>query len=167
MSDSPAKTTRLGKAALLALLLALAWLLWSGFYTPLLLGLGAFSCVMVIYLSHRMGLVDSDLFSGTVSLRLLGYWAWLAKEGVTSSLEVTRCVLNPRLPISPTVAEFDAHTDHPVDLAILGNSITLTPGTLTLQIRGGHFTVHALTESGADDLMSGEMDRRVSELRRR
>ena len=58
-------------------------------------------------------------------------------------------------------------TDHPVDLAILGNSITLTPGTLTLQIRDGHFTVHALTESGADDLMSGEMDRRVSELRRR
>lgn len=158
---------RIGRVALLALLLALAWLLWSGFYTPLLLGLGAFSCALVIYLSHRMGLVNSDLFSGTVSLRLFAYWAWLAKEVVKSSLEVTRCVLSPRLPISPTVAEFDAHTDHPVDLAILGNSITLTPGTLTLQIRDGHFKVHALTEAGAKDLLTGEMDRRVSELRSR
>jgi multicomponent Na+:H+ antiporter subunit E len=74
-------------------------------------------------------------------------------------------VLSPGLPISPTVAEFDAHCEHPVDRAILGNSITLTPGTLTLSIDGQRFVVHALTEDGARDIIGGEMDRRVSLLR--
>ena len=130
-----------------------------------LLALGAFSVFLVFIISQRMGLVDSDLFRGTLSLRLFRYWGWLVVEVVKSSLQVTRCVLNPKLPISPTVVEFDATTDHPVDLAILGNSITLTPGTLTLQISGQHVVVHALTKEGAEDVISGEMDRRVSELR--
>ena len=157
---------RFWRAALLLLLLVAAWLLWSGLYKPLLLGLGAFSCLLVLYLSHRMGLQDSDLFRGTLSLRLFRYWAWLAKEIVKSSLQVTRVVMHPKLPVSPTVVEFDATTTHPVDQAILGNSITLTPGTLTLQIRDGHFVVHALTKAGAQDIVNGDMDRRVAELRR-
>ena len=95
------------------------------------------------------------------------FWVWLGREIVTSSLEVTRAVLSPKLPISPTVAEFDSRCDHPVDRALLGNSITLTPGTLTLSIDGRRFTVHALTESAAREIVAGEMDRRVGELRRR
>jgi multicomponent Na+:H+ antiporter subunit E len=47
----------------------------------------------------------------------------------------------------------------------VGNSITLTPGTLTIKIDDGHFVVHALTEAGARDILSGEMDRRVAALR--
>ncbi len=91
----------------------------------------------------------------------------LGREIVRSSLEVTRIVLNPKLPIRPTVVEFDSQCEHPVDRVILGNSITLTPGTLTLSLDEQRFTVHALTEEGARDIESGEMDRRVSELRSR
>ena len=76
-------------------------------------------------------------------------------------------MLSPRLNISPTVAEFDTRCGHPVDRAILGNSITLTPGTLTVSIDGERFTVHALTEGGARDILTGEMDRKVNRLRRR
>lgn len=151
----------------LAVLLAAAWLLWSGLFKPLLLGLGLFSCALVLLISKRMRLFDTDILELRFMTRLLSFWAWLGREIVRSSLEVTRTVLDPKLPISPTVAEFDSNCDHPVDRAILGNSITLTPGTLTLSIDGQRFTVHALTEDGARELMAGEMDRRVSELRRR
>ncbi len=149
----------------MGILLAVAWLLWSGLFKPLLLGLGAFSCVLVVYVSHRMHLFDTHLFDLRYLSRLVPYWAWLGKEVIRSSLDVTRIVLSPGLPISPTVAEFDTLCPETADQAVLGNSITLTPGTLTLNIEDGHFTVHALTESGAQDILTGEMDRRVRALR--
>ena len=151
----------------LAVLLAAAWLLWSGLFKPLLLGLGLFSCALVLVISKRMHLFDTEILELRFMARLLRFWAWLGREIVRSSLEVTRTVLNPKLPISPTVAEFDSNCDHPVDRALLGNSITLTPGTLTLRIDGQRFTVHALTEDSAREMMAGDMDRRVSELRHR
>lgn len=149
----------------LALLLMLAWVLWSGYLKPLLLGLGVFSSLLVVYLAHRMQLNDTHFLEGRFLVRLVGYWAWLGREVLRSSLEVTRVVLSPKLPISPTVVEFDSHVDLISDQAILGNSITLTPGTLTLQIEDGRFMVHALTEDGARDILGGEMDRRVAALR--
>ena len=153
------------RAAGLAAVLTVTWLLLSGLYKPLLLGLGAFSCALVVYVSLRMHLLDTGFFTLRFCLRMIGYWGWLAKEIVKSSLEVTRTVLSPGLPISPTVAELNARSRHPMDIATLGNSITLTPGTLTIRIRDGRLIVHALTREGADNLLDGEMNRRVSELR--
>lgn len=149
----------------LAVLLMLAWLLWSGLYKPLLLGLGVFSSILVVYLSHRLRLFDEPMFELRYLSRLARFWVWLSGEILKSSLHVTRVVLSPKPPISPTVADFDSRCERPLDQAVLGNSITLTPGTLTLQITDGHFVVHALTKSGAQDIISGEMDRRVRALR--
>jgi multicomponent Na+:H+ antiporter subunit E len=163
-----ANSTRIdliARMVLMVLLLAAAWSLWSGFFTPLLLALGAFSCVLVVYLSHRMHLFDTDVFAIRLSLRLVRFWAWLAGEVIRSSLEVARLVLNPKLPISPTVVEFSTTCTHPVDHVILGNSITLTPGTLTLNIDGRNILVHSLTQQGAEEILAGEMDRRVAALR--
>jgi multicomponent Na+:H+ antiporter subunit E len=151
-------------ASLLALLIA-AWVLWSGQFQPLLLALGAFSCLITVYLTGRMGYFDNDVFALRFGVRLLSYWAWVAKEVVRSSIEVARVVLNPRLPISPQIVEIKATASHPVDQAILGNSITLTPGTLALDVHRGRIQVHCLTQASADDLLSGEMDRRVAALR--
>jgi multicomponent Na+:H+ antiporter subunit E len=157
--------TQAASVLLMAFLLAAAWLLWSGLFKPLLLFLGAFSCVLVLIVAYRMHLFDQGVLELRFMGRLIRFWGWLGREVVRSSLEVTRAVLSPRLDISPTVAEFDSLCEHPVDRAILGNSIILTPGTLTLRIDGQRFTVHALTEQGAQDIMAGEMDRRISELR--
>ena len=172
MADLPDKTraretatSNLARMALMGLLLVAAWLLWSGFFKPLLLILGAFSCALVLLVAHRMHLFDTDVFALRFTSRLFKFWVWLGREIVRSSLEVTRAVLSPKLQISPTVAEFDSRCEHPVDRAILGNYITLTPGTLTLSIDGQRFMVHALNEQGARDILDGEMDRRVSELR--
>ena len=66
-----------------------------------------------------------------------------------SSLEVARVILDPRLPISPRIVEIEATARHPVDQVILGNSITLTPGTIALDVQGGVLQVHTLTQEGA------------------
>lgn len=153
------------RALLLLGLLMAAWVLWSGQFQPLLLVLGAFSCLLTAYLTRRMGYFDNEVFALRFGLRLFSYWAWLAREVLRSSIDVARVVLDPRLPISPQTIEIKASATHPVDQAILGNSITLTPGTLALDVHRGKIQVHCLTQAGADDLMSGEMDRRVAALR--
>lgn len=150
---------------ILAVVLMLAWVMWSGYLKPLLLSLGVFSSLLVVYLDYRMRLQDTHFLDGRFLLRLLPYWGWLAREVLRSSLEVTRIVLSPKLPISPTVAEFETRCTLALDQALLGNSITLTPGTLTIQIEDGRFVVHALTEDGARDILAGEMERRVAALR--
>lgn len=163
MSDGSSKP---GRMLFLISILGIAWLLWSGIYTPLLLGLGAFACVLTLYLTVRMDYFDKETFTLDYGWRLLGYWAWLAKEVVRSSISVARVVISPRLPISPEVIEVKAASDNPVDQVILANSITLTPGTLALDVYKGVITVHTLTAEGAREIEAGEMNRRVAALRR-
>ena len=162
MSNTAKTITRM---LVLLVPLAAAWLLWSGIYKPLLLGLGVLSCLLTIYIKHRMNYFETDMFALRFGRRLLGYWLWLTKEVVKSSLDVARIVLSPSLPISPEVVRIKASCEHPVDQAILANSITLTPGTLALDVYKGEIAVHALTKAGADELRKGEMDQRVLALR--
>jgi multicomponent Na+:H+ antiporter subunit E len=143
---------------------AASWLLWSGLYKPLLLGLGVFSCLLSLYLAKRISYFDRDVFSFHLWPRLPRYWGWLLKEIVKSSIDVARIVLNPRLPIDPVVVKLDAEPGGPIGQAILGNSITLTPGTVTLDIADNQLTVHCLTRQGADLLLAGEMNRRAAAL---
>jgi len=146
------------------LLWFLAWLLWSGIYKPLLITLGVLSCLLVLVLSRRMGFFEKGVYSLHLIWRLLPFWGWLGKELVVSNLQVARIVLSPRMPISPTVIKLEALPEDPVGQAILGNSITLTPGTVTLDDHEGMLLVHCLTEEGANALVEGEMNRRVALL---
>lgn len=140
------------------------WLLWSGLYKPLLLGLGGFSCLLSLYLARRIGYFDRDVFSFHLWPRLPRYWAWLLKEIATSAIDVARIILDPRMPITPLVVKLNAEPVGPIGQAVLGNSITLTPGTVTLDISDNQLTVHCLTQGGADLLLAGEMNRRAAAL---
>ena len=151
----------------LALLLIAAWVLWSGYLKPLLLGLGALSCLLTVWIVRRMGYFDDETFAFHYDWRLLGFWAWLGGEVVKSSIEVARVVLAPRIDVEPQMVDIDGRSLEPVDQALLGNSITLTPGTLTLDVHEGRLLVHALTPNGAAGLRDGEMQRRVAALRKR
>jgi multicomponent Na+:H+ antiporter subunit E len=171
MSSGPESGKREARAAygrlvLVSMLLIAAWLLWSGLYKPLLLALGAFSCALTVIITRRMGFFDTDVFAFRYNLKLLGFWAWLGREIVTSSWYVARIVLAPKLRIDPKVVELDASDLDPVDQALLGNSITLTPGTLTLDVHEGRMLVHALTTESAAAVLDGEMKRRVAALHR-
>ena len=145
----------------LLVLLAAAWLLWSGLYKPLLLGLGALSCVLVVYLAIRMRLTEARFFALGLIPRMFGFWGWLLKEIVKSNIEVARVILDPKLRMQPQIVEIDADTQLETGQAILGNSITLTPGTVTLDVYDGKLCVHCLTDAGARALREGEMNRRV------
>jgi len=142
----------------------LAWLLWSGLYNPLLISLGVLSSLLVLFLSNRMGFFERRVFSLHLIARLVPFWGWLGVQLIRSNLDVARVVLDPRLPISPTVIRLKAQPQGPVGQAILGNSITLTPGTVTLDDHEGDLLVHCLTREGADALLEGEMNRRVAAL---
>ena len=75
---------------------------------------------------------------------------------------MSKVVLHPSLPISPTMTVVRAGQRSSVGIATYANSITLTPGTISVAVRGHDITVHALVRDGADDLEGGRMDRRVT-----
>lgn len=165
MAPAYTKSFRRRVLVLIAALVA-AWLLWSGLYKPLLLFLGGLSCLLTFLLARRIDYFDDELYSLRLTLGLLRYWLWLIGQIIRSSIDVSRIVLHPKLPISPRVIDVKAEAAHPFYLVTLGNSITLTPGTLSIDVHDGVIKVHALTESGARDLEEGEMNRRVAEIQK-
>jgi len=153
------------KSLVLFLVLAVLWLLWSGLYLPLVMALGLASCLLVVFLVRRFETIDHESVPLHLGWGIVTYWFWLIKEIVVSSLQVTRIILSPQLRISPRVVRLAALPRGEVARVVLGNSITLTPGTLTTDIdENGVITVHALTSQGADGVLSGEMNRRVDQL---
>ncbi len=157
--------TRLFAILLLFLVLAISWVLWSGLYKPLVLGLGAFSCILSVYMAHRMGFFRHKALLSML-VRLPAYWWWLLGEIIVSSLDVARLILSPSLPVSPTVVKLQAEPRTPVGQVILGNSITLSPGTVTLDIHEGQLLVHCLTSEGARAIQNGEVNRRAARMER-
>jgi multicomponent Na+:H+ antiporter subunit E len=138
------------------------WLALSGHFTPMLVAAGAASAVVCVLAAIRMRAADAEghpieLLRGAVT-----YYPWLSREIVKSGWAVTKLILHPRLPISPTMTVVRASQRTPVGVATYGNSITLTPGTITVGVSGNVLAVHALTRDGALDLEAGGMDRRVS-----
>ena len=151
-------------AIALGVTLSATWLAWSGHFTGLLLLLGALSVLLVLYLALRMRLVDREGVPLELALRLALYIPWLLWEIVKANLDVTRRILSPRLPISPRVISVYSSQRRELARVIYANSITLTPGTVSIDVRGPVFTVHALTKEAAEGVISGEMDRRCSAL---
>lgn len=151
-------------ASLLLTLIAF-WLLLSGMYTPFLVAAGIASAVAVTFLSVRMDLADEEAHPIHLAWRAtISYWPWLAKEIIKSAWDVAKRIMNPRLPISPTLVEFSPSQRTVLGLVIHANSITLTPGTVAVEVEPGRFLVHALTAEGAAGLADSEMDRRCTRL---
>ncbi|MCX5520134.1 Na+/H+ antiporter subunit E [Kaistia defluvii] len=151
------------RTASLALFLFAFWLLLSGHYTPWLVGAGLVISILLALAGRRLGVADDE---GHPIGRLLAgfvYWPWLAREIVKSSLSVTRIILDPKLPISPQLFHTRVSARTAVGVATYANSITLTPGTITVGVdrEQGTFLVHALTKASAEDVEAGDMDRRV------
>ncbi|MBL8201830.1 MAG: Na+/H+ antiporter subunit E [Chromatiales bacterium] len=149
-------------AASAGLALYAFWLLLSGHFEAFLLSAGAASALAVAWLSHRMDLIDREGHPVHLGPRALLYWPWLLAEIVRSAWDVSRIIVHPRLPISPTLVRFRPSQRTDLGRVILANSITLTPGTITIEASAEEFLVHALTEAGADALATGDMDRRVT-----
>jgi len=149
----------------LAVSLYLFWLLLSGFFTPFLLSAGLGCALAVVWFARRMDVVDREGHPIHLGPKALLYWPWLMKEIVKSAWDVSRVILNPRLPVSPTLVRFRPSQSTALALVIHANSITLTPGTICVGATADEFLVHALTAAGASGVGTGsDMDRRVERL---
>lgn len=145
----------------LTVTLWLFWLILSGIYTPFLITAGAVSALCVALLARRMEIADREGHPVHVGFGALTYWPWLLKEIVKSALTVARIIIDPKLPISPAMVRFKPSQNSAVGLATHANSITLTPGTITLEATHDCFVVHGLTRDGAQGCIDSEMDARV------
>jgi multicomponent Na+:H+ antiporter subunit E len=142
--------------------LFLFWVLLSGFFTAFLLGAGVASALAVVLFARRMNLLDREGHPVQLGVRAALYWVWLLKEIAKSAWSVSKLILHPQLPISPTLVRFKPTQRTSVGLVIHANSITLTPGTIAVEVSANEFLVHGITRDGAHGCIDSEMDRRVS-----
>jgi multicomponent Na+:H+ antiporter subunit E len=149
----------------LALVLVVVWVLLSGIFEPLVLGLGLASCLFVAWLKARADRRDGEPVAFAVRIgRLVGYLVWLSWEIVKSNIDVSRRILSPSLPVAPSVRWLPASQRSELTRVMYADSITLTPGTLSIDLTDDAVEVHALNEGSLDELERGEMDARVAAL---
>jgi multicomponent Na+:H+ antiporter subunit E len=140
------------------------WLLLSGHFETWLVVSGAVLSVLVVGFCLFKGITDEEGFPIEKLPRALIYWPWLGWQMVLSALNVSRLILHPRLPISPTMVKVDTLQDSAVGLTTYANSITLTPGTISVEVteRGKAIWIHAITRENAEGFADDEMNRRVA-----
>lgn len=137
----------------LGVLLLGFWLALSGHYTPMLISFGVGSSIFVVWVAHRMDVVDHEGVPFHLTGRFLVYFPWLMKEVFVANLQVAKLILDPKMPISPRMVVFHGSQVTDLGRVIYANSITLTPGTITTGIEGREYQIHALS---AADLATGE-----------
>lgn len=155
---------RLFKLAVFVLVVFAAWWLLSGVFSPLFLAFGILASVLGVVIGYRMKTEEDDDFPGAYVYRAPLYALWLLKEIAKASIAVTRIIWRPKLNLEPAFAWIPSGQRNSTGLVTFANSITLTPGTVSVLVRGNQIGVHALEQSGLDDLREGEMDRRVQRL---
>ena len=129
-----------------------------------MLSLGLASIALVLYIAHRMDVVDHEAQPLHLTLKLPGYYVWLIKEVILANIAVVKHIWLGNKSISPTMATITASQKTDIGKVIYANSITLTPGTVTVDLKGDQIMVHALLRESIEDLKTGEMDRRVTQL---
>jgi multicomponent Na+:H+ antiporter subunit E len=148
----------------LSLVLFGVWMLWSGHTDALLVTFGVLSTVAVVAIAARMRIVDEEGAPLALPRRAVLYVPWLLWEIAKANVDVARRILTPSLPIHPTVIRVKAGQRRDLGRVIYANSITLTPGTVSIDMEGDEIVVHALSREAALGLRSGQMDRKVSQF---
>ncbi|MBL4848320.1 MAG: Na+/H+ antiporter subunit E [Planctomycetes bacterium] len=145
------------------LVLALFWAGLSGYAKPLLVGSGIVSIGLAYWFTRAAGVELKDWSVPRLLWATLTYLPWLLWQVLVSNLRVIKIVWSPKLPIAPRVVEVPCDLQTATGKALFANSITMTPGTVTLSV-GETFLVHALTEKDAAALLDGSMLARIKAL---
>jgi multicomponent Na+:H+ antiporter subunit E len=158
---------RIVRQLVLFLLLLAFWQGLSGRLDPLFFAMGVVS-------SAAITLLSTSLLEATIGpaathprvrlIQLVPYATWMLGRMFVSALQVARIVLDPRVPPEPGIARFRTQLTSPAARSMLANSITLVPGTMTLEMEADEITIHAFTPDAADDLASAAMQNRVARV---
>jgi multicomponent Na+:H+ antiporter subunit E len=151
--------SRLQQAFPLTIALFVLWVVLSGKCDAFHLLTGAASAICITIGTQRLFYLPPAIVPQAVHpmravpwRRLLVYVPWLFWQVVLSSVQVAAAVLHPKMPINPRLLRFRMVLPHTLARLTLATSITLTPGTVTLDVDGDEFLVHALTEASANGL---------------
>jgi multicomponent Na+:H+ antiporter subunit E len=150
----------------LGITLTVLWLLLSGMFKPLLLFFGGLSVLLVCYFAAAMKMLSHR--GQLLYFRpgaLIVYWLWLMVEILKSNFKVTMQILHPGLPIDPQLKAVPASQITELGRVTYANSITLTPGTVAINIGvNGDILVHALNRESIEELESGDLNQKVANL---
>ena len=157
----------MARAVSLFVVLMAFWFLLSGqFHSVFLISCGVVCCAAVTFLAVRENIVDEEGHPIHLAFRSIAYLPWLFWQIVLSNLDVAYRVWHPRRPIAPRMVRVPYRTKSDLATVIYANSITLTPGTVTVRVdpERKEFLVHALTEEAEKSLLDGAMESRVRKL---
>lgn len=171
LSDPTVVGNPIGHYIRFSIYLYIFWLLISGSLQAKFLIMGAVACLVIAWVCTPLFMIDNishtkKYFMLNVSvIKLIAYVFWLLKELLMANLDVMKATWKKELPIEPTLLHFHVSIDNPIALALIANSITLTPGTITLNVsRDNIFEIHALTPGAADGILSGATAKKVAWL---
>lgn len=151
--------------ALTAVPLMLFWLVLTGSLAPsdLILGL-ALSATLSIWAERFLWTEDQPVLSMRQLARFCLYLPHLLVSVILAALQVAEVVLDPRMPIKPVLITHQTTLSSAFARVTFANSVTLTPGTLTVDVEDGSFRIHSLAESFATDIASGDLERRIAHI---
>ncbi len=143
-------------------LLFILWVLLSGQFSLLLLSLGLASVLLTVFLASRMNVIDHESYPIHISAKLPAFFAYILWEIIKANIDVTKRILNlGGKTINPQLVEIPLPHKSDLGRVIYANSITLTPGTVSVELDNHKVLVHALSDEGVDDLLRGEMAKAI------
>lgn len=140
-------------AIVLAVVMALYWLTLSFYFIPLIMAFGLLSVLFTVGLCYRMRILDAETVPYLHIPTTIQYFFWLFVEVVKANFIVVKAVLRPDMEISPALLTVPAPQKTDIGKTMFANSITLTPGTVSLDLGEDGILVHALLAemANADD----------------
>ena len=169
------KNSKFKHYSILVIILFSFWVSLSGVIEAKFLTIGLVTALVATWATGallRLPSTDGKGFFYVFDLpyiKYFSYLAWLLKEIIKSNIDILKILLNPKMPINPQIIKFKKSMKNPIAHVTLGNSITLTPGTVTLDIEGEDtYVIHAINDATAEALVpkngEGEMQQRVAAL---
>ena len=150
---------------LTALIMFAFWIFLSGKFSFILLLSGVISSLLVSYMSNDLLIGNGDIKLGFIrTIRFIRFLPWLLWQIVLANIDLALRTLHPKMPINPMLINFKNNLKTDLGMVILANSITLTPGTVTIDVNKNEFLVHVISEKAAQSLISGEMQARVKKI---
>ena len=148
-----------------AIAMFIFWILLSGEFTFILITSGVVASLITAYLSHDIFIGKADLKTETGRVfKFIVYIPWLLWEIILANVEIAYLVLNPKPLIDPQLVHFKNDLKTDLGIVTLAHSITLTPGTVTVEANREEFVIHAIWQKSADGIIGGEMQQKVKKI---
>ena len=142
--------------------LLLFWVILSGQVVVLYLLSGIVCAFLALRLIRKLSISNGN--NAGFSLKSLLYFAWLAKEIAVSALKVSIKIWTPQLKLAHDMRYIGTKIKTRAGRVLYASSITLTPGTITIDLKNDSLLVHALDKEDLKDLERGKMEGRIKEI---